>query len=185
MMDEKRRSVCGVLAEAIREASRAGRPICAYELLQKCQWTEGAAPVADELEALLADTLSCNPDLAVFKGISGNTLYHAPAILSRTYASIQDRKSSPVMLIAEEVRFNSAEYPRPLPLALFLEPPFELTPEQIKASLKAMASDACFQDIAYTTTSTGAVFLFSTRYLERSYAEFLAERADVGPMVGP
>jgi hypothetical protein len=35
------------------------------------------------------------------------------------------------------------------------------------------------------TTSTGAVYLFSSRHLERPYAAFLAERADTGLLLNP
>jgi hypothetical protein len=78
------------------------------------------------------------------------TLYHAPALLSRTYASILDRKTSPLLLIAEEVRRNSAEYPRPVPLDFFEQSPFDLTPEQIEVGLKTMAENPEFVDITYT-----------------------------------
>lgn len=188
MTEEKREAARSLIAEAIRESSRAGRAVnedALFARLEECEWPGDDRPVAEDMGALLEETLAANLDLAVYTGISGKPLYHAPALLSRTYASIMDRKSSPVMLIAEEVRSNSAEYPRPLPLALFLESPFDLTPERIRESLALMAADPAFRDIAYTTTSTGAVYLFSSRHLERPYAEFLAERADVGYMVGP
>jgi len=188
MTEEKRETARSLIAEAIRKSSRAGCAVdeeALFARLKECEWPEGDRPVAEDMGALLEETLARNADLAVFAGVSGNPLYHAPALLSRTYASIMDRKSSPVMLIAEEVRSNSAEYPRPLPLALFLESPFDLTPDQIQESLALMAADPAFRDITYTTTSTGAVYLFSSRHLERPYAEFLAERVDVGYMVGP
>ena len=137
------------------------------------------------MEALLAETLAANEDLAALTSISGEILYHAPSLLSRTYAAILDRKTSPVLLIAEEVRRNSAEYPRPVPLELFEQSPFDLIPEQIEASLKTMAASPEFDDISFTTTSTGAVYLFSSRHLERPYAAFLAERADTGLLLNP
>ena len=138
-----------------------------------------------DMEALMAETLAAHPDLAALRSISGQTLYHAPALLSCTYASILDRRDSPVILIAEEIRRNSLEYPRPLPLEIFEESPFDLTPDRIEDSLKIMAASPEFQDITFTTTSTGAVYLFSSRYLERRYAAFLAERADVGLALNP
>jgi hypothetical protein len=137
------------------------------------------------MEALLAETLAIHQDLAVLASISGKTLYHTPSLLSRTYAAILDAKDSPVVLMAEEIRRNSAEYPRPLPLDLFEESPFDLSPEQIEASLKTMAASPEFQDISYLTTSTGAVYLFSRRYLEQAYAAVLAERADIGLLLNP
>ncbi len=89
-----------------------------------------------------------------------------------------DRKGSPLLLLAEEVRANSRDYPRPVPVELFEAPPFELTPEEIEQALRVMATDPRYQDITFTPTSTGAVYLFSTLHLERGYATFLAQRAE-------
>jgi len=188
MLGEERQTLCQALAEAIREASRAGQLVGRDELLANLRehsLLDPDEPDIPDVEPLLAETLATHQDLAAMASISGQTLYHSPSLLSRTYASILDRKGSPVVLMAEEVRRNSSEYPRPVPLDLFEHPPFDLTPEQIDSSLKTIAENPEFQDISYTTTSTGAVYLFSTRYLERLYAAFLAERADVGLLLNP
>ncbi|OGR39579.1 MAG: hypothetical protein A2051_11040 [Desulfovibrionales bacterium GWA2_65_9] len=133
---------------------------------------------SEELKALLSGILAEHPKLASFEGLSGQTVYHAPDVLSRTYARILDRKGSPLLLMAEEVRANSRDYPRPVPVELFEASPFELTPEEIERALRVMATDPRHQDITFTTTSTGAVYLFSTLHLERGYAAFLAQRAE-------
>jgi hypothetical protein len=188
MTGQEREALCHAMAEAVREASRAGQLVGREELSANLRASGILDPDeadAPDMEALLTETLATHQDLAALTSISGQTLYHAPALLSRTYASILDRKSSPIVLIAEEVRRNSAEYPRPMPLDLFEESPFDLTPEQIEAGLKIMAATPEFEDIACTTTSTGAVYLFSSHYLDRVYATFLAERADVGLLLNP
>lgn len=131
-----------------------------------------------ELENLLGGILAGHPGLAAFESLTGQTVHHAPDLLSRTYARILDRKGSPLTLMAEEIRANSRDYPRPVPVELFEAQPFDLTPENIGRSLQAMAASPDYQDITFTTTSTGAVFLFSTLHLERGYAEFLAQRAE-------
>jgi hypothetical protein len=188
MTGRREEDPCGVLAEAIREASRTGRLVGQDELTAALEGHNLFArnqPDVPDLKALLAETLAAHADLAALVSISGRTLYHAPALLSRTYAAILDRKGSPVALIAEEVRRNSAEYPRPVPLELFEEAPFDLTPQQIETSLETMARSHAFRDITYTTTSTGAIYLFSSRHLDRAHAAFLAERADVGLLMNP
>jgi hypothetical protein len=116
MTGQESQTPCQVLAEAIREASRAGNLVGRDELLADLTargLLSDDEPGARDMEALLAETLAANEDLAVISSISGEILYHAPSLLSRTYAAILDRKTSPVLLIAEEVRKNSAEYPRP------------------------------------------------------------------------
>lgn len=180
--------LCGVTAEAIREASAAGRLASRAELqavLLNRGMLDDEAKVALDLDALLAETLASRQDLAALISVSGELLYHAPDLLSRTYAAILDRRSSPVVLIAEEVRKSSAEYPRPVSLDLFEQTPFDLSPEQIQASLRTMAASPDYADITFTGTSTGAVYLFSTRHLERPYAAFLAERAETGLLLNP
>jgi hypothetical protein len=138
-----------------------------------------------DLDALLAETLAANDDLAVAAGEGGERFYHSPPLMSRTYAAILAGRSSPCRLMADEVRRNSAEYPRPVPLDLFEYPPFDLAPETIEACLKALADDPACADISFTTTSAGTVYLFSTRSMDRAYAAFLAERADVGLASNP
>ena len=188
MTGQERQILCQALAMASRDASMAGQLVGRDALLAELRGRSllgSDDPGVPDMDALLAETLAANADLAALTSISGEILYHAPSLLSRTYAGILDSKSSPVLLIAEEVRRNSAEYPRPLPLELFEQSPFDLIPEQIEASLKTMAAGPEFGDISFITTSTGAVYLFSSRHLERPYAVFLAERADTGLLLNP
>ena len=126
--------------------------------------------------AAMAGILAEHPRLASFEGLSGQTFYHCPDLLSRTYARILDRKGSPLLLMAEEIRANSRDYPRPVPVELFEAPPFDLTPEEIEHTLRVMAADPKYHDISFTPTSTGTVYLFSTLHLDRGYAAFLAQR---------
>ena len=188
MTGEEREILCRRLAEAIREASAAGKLVGGDLLLADLK-ERGIAGLDEQdgpdMEALLEQTLGVHHDLAALTSITGETLYHSLSLLSRTYASILDRRSSPVILIAEEVRGSSTEYPRPMLIDLFEESPFDLTAEQIEAALKCMAQSSEFTDISFTTTSTGAVYLFSTRGLERPYAAFLAERAETELLLNP
>jgi len=140
---------------------------------------DGAQPAAAaDAAARLAALLACQPGIAAFVSLSGQTVYHAPELLSRTYALILDRKDSPIALVAEEIRTNSRDYPRPVPVKLFEAPPFDLSPEEIEAVLRAMAAGAAYQDITFAATTNGAVYLFSSLHLKREYAAFLAERAE-------
>lgn len=137
-----------------------------------------AGELAVALPGLLPALLAARPDIAALQSVSGRTLYHAPELLSRTYARILDRQGSPVLLMAEEIRANSRDYPRPVPAALFEQPPFGLGPEDIALALRTMAESPEHQDIASLTADGGETYLFSTRHLERGYALFLAQRAE-------
>jgi hypothetical protein len=104
--------------------------------------------------------------------------------LSETYAGILVRKEEN-SLLAEVVRENSATYPRPVPLSIFREPPFDLTQEAILDCLAGMGKPGDYQDIAQTTTSIGTVFLYSNLHLDPIYASTLAEWIDVGQANNP
>ena len=87
--------------------------------------------------------------------------------------------------MAEIVRENSAIYPRPVPLNIFREPPFDLTQEEILDCLGKMGTQEEYQDITQTTTSIGTVFLYSNQHLDATYASILAEWLDVGQANNP
>lgn len=166
--------------ETVREASAATRLIAADEILERLLAGGFAEQLQTPAEAdpclWVAEVLSGLPGIASFESLSGRTVYHDPALLSRTYARILDRKDATELLLAEEIRSNSRDYPRPVPVELFEKPPFNLAPETIEAALKALSFGREFQDITAITTAAGAVYLFSNRYLERGYAVFLAEQ---------
>jgi len=168
------------IGDTVRSASAKAQLITADAVVEqlrqrgfgKCPGTSPEAGLCLSVAAML----SALPDIAPLASVSGSIVYHDTTVLSRTYARILDRKSASAMLLAEEVRSNSRNYPRPVPRELFEKPPFDLAPETITAVLKALASGQEFRDIASVTTSAGAVYLFSDLYLERGYAAFLAEQ---------
>lgn len=131
-----------------------------------------------DLAGQVAAVLAALPGIASFPGLSGEPLFHDARMLSATYARIVDRRNAPLALLAEEVRLNSRDYPRPVPVELFEAPPFSLAPGDILAALKDMAGRPEFADIAWTTAPGGTVFLYSTRHLTPHYAQFLAERSE-------
>ena len=168
------------ILETVRRASAQARLLTADAVVAELRQSgcgEDLATAADAQPCRsVAAILSELPDIASLASVSGHTVYHDTTVLSRTYARILDRKSATAVLLAEEIRSNSREYPRPVPLELFEKPPFDLSPEIVRVALEAMASCREFEDIASLTTSAGAVYLFSTLYLERDYAAFLAEQ---------
>jgi hypothetical protein len=64
-------------------------------------------------------------------------------------------------------------------------PPFDLPAEDVKGEVERMGGTADYSDIEQTTTSTGCVFLYSTRHLEPDHASMLAEWIDVGQRNNP
>lgn len=124
----------------------------------------------------VAAMLSGLPGVESLASVSGGVAYHDTTVLSRAYARILDRKIAPAVMLAEEVRSNCRDYPRPVSVELFEKPPFDLAPQALRAALETLESDPKFQDIASLTTSEGAAYLFSTLHMRRAHALFLAER---------
>ncbi len=166
--------------QIIREASAEPRLIALEEILEGlrerglAERLETAPP--DEPGTALAAIVADRPEIAALASRSGRTLYHDPALLSRSYARLLDNQDAPEALVAEAVRSNSRDYPRPVPVELFEKPPFGLAPQDLAAILAAMAAKPEFGDIASVSTSTGTAYLFSSRYLPRAHAAFLAEQ---------
>lgn len=168
--------------ETVRAASAQARLIAADEALAQLRERGFGerldSPPGGDPSLRVAAILAELPAIASLASLSGRALYHDPALLSRAYARILARQGDPAALLAEEIRANSREHVRPVPVELFERPPFALTPAAIEATLEAMAANPAYRDIARVTTSMGAVYLFSSRSLAGDHAAFLAERED-------
>lgn len=183
-------TACLIVANSIREKSEKGQLLFQKDIFQdlmdkkvlKSDPCEQLGP----FEAILKKTMKMNEDLKELLDKDGVPRYYSAQFMSEAYARILLRKEgNPLLLIAEIVRENSALYPRPVPLAIFLDSPFELTQEEIPACLQKMSGQEEYQDIAQTTTSIGTVFLYSNRHLDPGYASMLAEWLDVGQSNNP
>ncbi len=108
------------------------------------------------------------------------TYYHYKPLLSASYARLLSAQNNPAELVRDTVRENSRIYPRPIAIGCFEDMPFNLKPEEIETVLEVLNNDPDSQDIRFTQTSIGTVFLYSNKYLEDDYADYLAEYIDVG-----
>ncbi len=176
--------------KVIRERSEKGQLVPFEEMLADLK-RQGPlkSEIADQrsyLRAVLEQAFEKNEDLKEISDKNGTPHYYSAQSLSEIYARILIlREEDPLLLLAQIIRENSAIYPRPVPLDLFRESPFDLTPEEISECLKNMREGKEYQDIAQTTTSIGTVFLYSNRHLDPDYASMLAEWFDVGQANNP
>lgn len=113
------------------------------------------------------------------------TYFHYRPLLSCSYARILSAENNPLEQMVDMIRESSRVYPRPVVLGMFEEAPFGFSPEELQEMLKHIARDPEKQDIRYTTSSLGTVFLYSSKYMEDAYADFLAEEQDVGAVMNP
>ncbi len=178
------------LAAMIRQSSEASQLIAEAEILRRMAdqhlLISQAADPAEEVGDILKKVVDGSEDLHELAAQDGSRRYYSSHFMTETYAMILLQKlGDPLRLIAETVRENSAVYPRPVPLDIFTQPPFDLTRQEVLNDLERMAAEEEYRDIAPITTSASRVFLYSTLHLEPEYASMLAEWLDVGQFNNP
>jgi hypothetical protein len=180
----------GAIAAMIRQSSEASQLISESEILcrladQQILPLHAADPV-EEVENSLKKVVDGSEDLHELAAQDGSRRYYSSHFMTEAYAMILlQKQGNPMRLIAETVRENSAVYPRPVPLDIFTQPPFDLTQQEVLNYLERMAAEVEYGDIVPTTTSESRVFLYSTLHLEPEYASMLAEWLDVGQFNNP
>lgn len=115
----------------------------------------------------------------------GKKCFYSSNTMSEPYVRILLRRDTPMPLIADVVRESSLIYPRPVPLALFTHHPFALSADKLLKEFDEKRRQGQFTDIRQTVTSIGTIFLYSTQYLDSTYAAMLAEWYDVGQSNNP
>ena len=178
------------LAAMIRQSSKGGRLISESEIFRRVAdqhlLTPPAAVQAGEVGTILKKLVEESEDLNELTAQDGARSYYSSNFMTEAYARILLQKQGDhLRLIAETVRDNSALYPRPVPLDIFTQPPFELTQQEILNDLERMEGKEEYRDIVPTRTSTSRVFLYSTLHLEPDHATMLAEWLDVGQSNNP
>ncbi len=186
---ESRDKAVEIMAGAIRKMSAASQLISEPDILELVKDYHFMAPGADKAgdngPDILAQLVRENDDLHKLTG-AGSHYYYSAHFMTETYATILLHKlDGPLQLIAGCVRQSSREYQRPVPLSLFLEPPFDLSSQQVLDCLAVMAKTEGYDDIATTSASTSAVYLYSTSGLDTEHAAMLAEWLDVGQSDNP
>jgi hypothetical protein len=174
----------------IRQSSEANQLIAESEILPRMAdqhlLISQAADPAEEVGDILKKVVDGSEDLHELAAQDGSRRYYSSHFMTETYAMILLQKlGDPLRLITETVRENSAVYPRPVPLDIFTQPPFDLTRQEVLNDLERMAAEEEYRDIVPTTTSASRVFLYSTLHLEPEYASMLAEWLDVGQFNNP
>jgi hypothetical protein len=182
--------ICQTVADMIHKKSEEGQLISKKEIFQEMigqKILKSDPPEQEsEFETILKKTMEGNSDLRELPGRDGLPRYYSSQCMSEPYITILLRKEEdPLLLIAEMVRENSSLYPRPVPIDIFFDSPFDLTQEEILVCLGKMSGQEEYQDIAQTTTSTGTIFLYSSQRLDSGYASMLAEWFDVGQAENP
>lgn len=144
-------------------------------------------PLAPDAEsAAAAIEAGADADIKMMRG-SAERYYFSDRSMTEAYAKHLYRlaERDPVRLIADTTRDESKTYPRPTPVAAFLESPFSMTQPEIDAAIAAMASIQEYADIRTTSASNGALYLYSATHLGAAHADGLAEWIEVGQKENP
>jgi hypothetical protein len=178
------------VAAMIGQASQAGQLIAESEILRRVAdphlLTSPAAKPGEQVGNILKKVVDGSEDLQELTAQDGSRHYYSPQFMTQAYAlMLLQKQGDPLRLIAEIVRQNSQVYPRPVPLDIFTQPPFDLTRQEVLNDLDRMAAEEEYRDIVPTTTSASRVFLYSTLHLEPGHASMLAEWIDVGQFNNP
>jgi hypothetical protein len=185
---EKGDAVAEMAAGVIRERSAAAQLVSESDillLLEERLTPPDTDTTGDDITVLLTRLVQENEDLHSLAG-AGSHWYYSSHAMTGAYANILlQALEGPVRLIAETVRHNASVYRRPVPLDMFMEPPFNLTNGQVLDCLAMMVETEGFDDIDTTTTSASGIYLYSTSHLEKEHAEMLAEWFDVGQSENP
>lgn len=187
---ESEEEIGQTIAIIIRKKSEAGQLLFREEIFQELIARKvlklDDRETSDTFEGILKKTMVINEDLRELFDNNGVPHYYSSQFMSEAYVRILlQKEGEPLPLIARIVRENSMQYPRPVPLDIFKNSPFEWTPGKILACLQKMADQEDYQDIAQTSTSIGTVFLYSSRHLDPDHASMLAEWLDVGQYNNP
>ena len=189
-MMKKGEAAAKAIADMIRQSSEAGRLISESEILRRLADHQLLPPTAgdrpEEAGTILKEAMGEGEDLNDLTAPDGSRCYYSSRFMTVAYAMILAQKQGdPLRLIAEIVRQNSEVYPRPVPIDLFTQPPFDFTQQKVLADLERMAAEEEYRDFVPTTTSASRLFLYSTLYLEPEHASMLAEWLDVGQSNNP
>ena len=146
--------------------------------------------VPEERAALLA-ALSADErfkDIQSLAGAPGELYYHSDTFLSGAYGKImmRARAKDPALAIAELVRERARNLPRPTKITIFEDPVFGFEAAGIEAHVEATLGRAEYADVKRMVhPATGAIYLFSDRFLDPQQAWMLMDWDEVGAAQNP
>lgn len=166
------------LAEEIRKASKEGRLIDNRELASAGSRYLDEALSPEEADRLL-DAASAE-EYGDIRRLQGNSCsrWYSGLSMADSYAaalnSVADGNEFEIIALA--VRRESQLYPRPTRVELFLHAPYLMQPERLKILTESIVgAEGEYADIRRAEASNGDLYLYSTQFLEKPQADYLAE----------
>lgn len=174
-----------LVAEVIRERSRTRAVLTPVDSLRM-----DGVEMPQELRDQLVQDIQAEEglkDIQLMRSETGRVYLYSSEFISDTYARILFRaeEGNPYEIIAATVREESEVYPRPTPVESFKNPTFGLDPDKVEETARELTRLPRYEDIKTLEASTGALYLYSDRHLERDWAESLMEWEEVGRYNSP
>jgi hypothetical protein len=118
---------------------------------------------------------------------TGTAYLYSEEHMTRNYAVLLARVESKdlCVTIAETVREESRIYPRPTKVRLFYSPVFQIDPGQMEMVVERTLQRQELADIKKIVAATGAVYLFSDKYMDPGLAEAQVQWEEVDKYRNP
>ncbi len=147
----------------------------------------GAEPenIGKHLDLLLDDDRYS--DVKLISNSRGSRYLFSEQHMTSTYANVLARAEAndPLGTIVTTVREDSRIYPRPTSLGTFAAPIFGMDARQLGRYAEEIASRPEYADIKVEKASNGAVYLYSTQYLDPNWVKSTVEWEEVGKYENP
>jgi hypothetical protein len=127
----------------------------------------------DTIQAYLTEMAKAEAygDVRSIAAASGAMFLYSEMGMTDKYAEILARieGNDPCATIAETVRSDSRTYPRPTNVSHFKQPPFRIKDDVLAVCIPQTLET--YEDIKLIKASTGAVYLYSDRYMKSELAK--------------
>ncbi len=126
-------------------------------------------------------------DIQTIAGPTGTLYLYSETFMTKQYAALLARAQvkDPCLTIAETVREESRVYPRPTKVQLFYTPVFQIDPGQMEQVVERTLQQPECADIHKIVAPTGAIYLYSNRYMEPALAERWVQWEEVERLNNP
>jgi len=174
--------VFSIIAEKVREKSmNEARLVSLTSILPDMTPEEAGA----KLVGLAEDEHF--QDIKALKASTGTVYLYSATYITDNYAGILIRaeENDPCVTIAATVRNEAKTYPRATRTEYFMNPIFNINPDELDKHIAGTMERPEFKDIKSITASTGTRFLYSDLYLNEGYARSLIEWEEVGQYDNP
>jgi hypothetical protein len=167
------------IAEQVRHVSKESAQLIAAPALSEYAPDVQPSELAEFVAAMASDPRY--KDIHQVVGPAGAAYLYSATYLTDNYANLLARVESkdPCTAVAETVREESRIFPRPTKVELFYSPVFQIAPGQMETVVENTLRRPEFSDIKKIVATTGAIYLFSDKYMEPGQAETLVRWEEV------